>query len=155
MIKDIIKKLWASRAQFAKYFLVGLSALFLDVGSLYLLKEYARLRPVAAVAINQVFMVAYVFLLNKYWSFGARGCAATQAARFLVVMFLNYIIAIGWMWFFNEKFGLDYRLARVANIAVAVAWNFLLYKYWVYANGFPLAGGNDSGNHGDNLPAAP
>jgi putative flippase GtrA len=36
------------------------------------------------------------------------------------------------MFVFNEKIGVNHLVARVANIALAVAWNFFLYKYWVY-----------------------
>ncbi len=28
--------------------------------------------------------------------------------------------------------GIDYKLVRISNIIIAVAWNFLIYKYWVY-----------------------
>ncbi len=132
MIKKIILHLWSMRQQFARYFVIGFSGVIMDVGSLYLLKQYLHLRPVVAVIINQVFLLNYVFLLNKYWAFKSKGVTHKQVIRFFILASINYVISILWMFFFNEKLGINYLLARVANIALAVAWNFLLYKHWVY-----------------------
>jgi putative flippase GtrA len=134
MIFKFLRWLWSIRRQFIKYFITGVSAVILDVGSLFILKEYAGMRPLFAVVINQVVILNFVFFINKYWSFKANGATARQVSRFLIVAGGNYIVAIVWMWFFNERLGLNYLLARVINIAVAVAWNFLLYRYFVYAN---------------------
>lgn len=120
------------RHQFARYFMIGFSGVIIDIVSLYLLKQFAHLRPVVAVIVNQVFLLNYIFLLNKYWAFKTKGVTHKQVIRFFILAGINYAVAIVWMLFFNEKLGINYLLARVANIAVAVAWNFLLYKYWVY-----------------------
>ena len=133
MLKKLITYLWSLRHQFVKYFIIGFSGVILDISSLFLLKNYGHLRPVWAVVINQIFLLNYVFFLNKYWAFKVQGFAHKQAVRFLVVAGFNYVISIGWMIVFNEKFGLNYLIVRTANIAIAVAWNFLLYRYWVYA----------------------
>ena len=77
----------------------------------------------------------FVFFVNKFWSFKADGATARQAIRFLIVAAGNYAIAVAWMWFFNERLGMNYLWARIINIAVAVAWNFLFYRYFVYAPG--------------------
>jgi putative flippase GtrA len=52
--------------------------------------------------------------------------------KFFVVATGNYIFAIFWMWIWNQNFGFNYLIVRIVNIALAVAWNFLLYKEWVY-----------------------
>lgn len=132
MLSKIIFHLWSLRHQFIKYFIIGFSAVFLDVGSLYLLKEYVHLKPVVAVVINQLFLLNYVFFLNKHWSFKSQGVTHKQALRFFVVASFNYLVSVTWMYFFNHKLGVNYLITRTANIAVAVAWNFLLYRYWVY-----------------------
>ena len=120
------------RGQFVKYFITGLGAVVLDILSLYLLKEYLGLRPVWAVVINQVFILNYVFFVNKHWSFKSRGLTRLEIARFLMVAGLNYVVAIVWMYLFNEFLNFNYLLVRIFNVALSVAWNFLLYKYWVY-----------------------
>lgn len=132
MIRKLISHLWSARREFAKYFVIGCSGVVLDVGSLYALKQYLGLRPIAAVVINQAVLINYVFLLNKYWAFKAKGVTHRQVMRFYALAGVNYLISIAWMWTFNEHFGVNYLLVRLANIALAVGWNFLLYKHWVY-----------------------
>lgn len=126
------------RHQFVRYFIIGFSGVFLDVGTLYLLKEYLHFRPVVAVIINGILLINYVFFLNKYWAFKSTGVTHKQIVRFFLLAGVNYVIAVGWMYIFNEKLGLNYLLVRVANIALSVTWNFLLYKYWVYKHEDPI-----------------
>ena len=126
------------RHQFARYFVIGLCGVFLDVGSLYLLKQYLHLRPVVAVIINGIFLLNYIFFLNKYWAFKSTGITHRQMVRFFLLSGVNYVISITWMYIFNEKSGFNYLLVRIANIALSVAWNFLLYKYWVYRREEPV-----------------
>ncbi len=138
MLKKIFLRFWSMRHQFARYFVIGLGAVVLDIGSLYLLKEYLHLRPVMAVIVNGVFILNYVFFLNKYWAFKSTGITHKQMVRFFILAGINYGIAIGWMYIFNHQLGFNYLLVRLANIALSVAWNFLLYKFWVYKHEEPV-----------------
>lgn len=126
------------RHQFVRYFVIGIGAVILDVGSLYLLKQYLHVLPFVAVIINGVFILNYVFFLNKYWAFKSTGITHKQVVRFLILSGINYGIAVGWMYVFNHQLGFNYLLVRLANIALSVAWNFLLYRYWVYKQDKPL-----------------
>lgn len=126
------QKLWSHRREFAKYFIIGISGFVLDIGSLYILKQHFGLNQVTAVTINQPPLILYVFLLNKKWSFKTSGQTKQQVIRFLALCLMNYCISITWMWIFSHKIGINYQIARISNIALAVSWNFLLYKYWVY-----------------------
>jgi putative flippase GtrA len=132
MLKKIILHFWSMRHQFVKYFIIGIGAVILDVGSLYLLKQNLHLRAFVAVVINGIFVLSYVFFLNKYWAFKSSGISHKQIIRFLILSGVNYAIAIGCMYIFNEKLGFNYLVVRLSNVALSVAWNFLLYKYWVY-----------------------
>lgn len=132
MIKKLIIHLWQSRIKFARYFATGITAFVLDIALLYILKEFFGLYPVVAVIINQIIIIGFVFLVNKFFSFRANGNTRRQMIKFAVVVGGNYLFAIFWMWFFNHKLGFNYLLVRTANVALAVAWNFLLYQEWVY-----------------------
>ena len=131
-MKKLALHLWTSRYQFAKYFIIGFSGVVLDIGSLFLFKHYLGIRPVGAVIINQIFLINYVFFLNKHWAFKSKGVTHKQMIRFFILAGFNYVFSVTWMYVFNEKYGFNYLLIRIANIALAVAWNFLLYKHWVY-----------------------
>lgn len=132
-IISLIRKLWHARWQFAKYFAIGLTAFLLDIGSLYLLKDRLGFSPVQAVIINQPLIILFVFWTNKKWSFQAAGQTRSQLTRFIILSLTNYGISIIWMWFFAHKLGFNYLIAKLANVVLAVSWNFLAYKYWVYA----------------------
>ncbi len=132
MLKKIILHFWSLRREFAKYFIIGISGVILDIGTLFLLKEYANIRPVVAVIINQAFLINYAFFLNKIWAFKSKGMTHRQMIRFYLLAGANYLFSVAWMWFFNERLEYNYIVARLANVALAVGWNFLLYKHWVY-----------------------
>ncbi len=131
-LKKFLLQFWTHRDQFIRYFTIGVSAYLLDIGTLYLFKEKLHVRETLAVIMNQPIIIIYVFLLNRFWSFKSTGIAYKQLVRFFVVAGSNYLIATAWIWLISEQLGVQYILARTANIILAISWNFLLYKYWVY-----------------------
>jgi len=140
VIKKTAKYFWSVRHQFAKYFIVGISGVVLDMASLVLLKEYFGWAPTAAVIVNQVFLLSYNFSLNKYWSFRDKAMPHKQIVRYLILAAVNYLFSVGAMYVFNHIWEFDYRLVRLATIAAMVSWNFFLYKYWVYNSPAPATG---------------
>ena len=119
--------------QFLKYFAIGVSSFVLDLGTLFVFKEYGHLSPVLAVILNQLLIISFVFVLNKYWVFRSGQFAGREAGRFLLVAGGNYLFAVLWMAAFNHYLGFNYLLVRLANVVLAVSWNFLFYKHFVYA----------------------
>jgi putative flippase GtrA len=134
MLKKSAKFLWSLRRQFAKYFVTGIIAVILDMGSLIFLKEVWHFPPFLAVIANQAFVLVFVFLMNKYWSFKEHAMTHRQLYRFAIVVAFNYCFSVSTMYIFNHKLNYDYRLVRLASIILAVSWNFFLYKYFVYAS---------------------
>ena len=128
----MFKKMWSLKAELTKYFLIGTSGVFIDLLTLILLKEFFGLNPVISVIINQLIMIVYIFCLNKYWTFKNKTMPQRQLVRFMILFIVNYFISIGIMYYFNKIMNFDYRIIRIANIAVSTFWNFALYKYWVY-----------------------
>lgn len=132
MFQSILKYLYSLRHQFAKYFVVGFSGVFLDMGTLVIFKEWFGWWPVLAVAVNQLVVMVYNFSLNKFWSFRNREMPHRQIVRYLILAGVNYLFSILVMYIFNHQLGFDYRLVRLLTIVMMVGWNFFLYKYWVY-----------------------
>ncbi|OGH64350.1 MAG: hypothetical protein A2821_03190 [Candidatus Magasanikbacteria bacterium RIFCSPHIGHO2_01_FULL_41_23] len=132
-ILNLIQRLWSARRQFACYTTIGISAVLADMTSLFILKEYFGFSPVFAVICNQPLIILFVFLANKKWSFKAAGQTRSQFIRFVTLVLINYTISVIWIWFFAQVLGINYLLAKIANIILAVSWNFLTYKYWIYA----------------------
>ncbi|PIZ96344.1 MAG: hypothetical protein COX80_01560, partial [Candidatus Magasanikbacteria bacterium CG_4_10_14_0_2_um_filter_33_14] len=69
MIKKTLQYAWSVRHQFTKYFIVGISGVFLDLATLIFFKEFFGFNATVAVVCNQILMLTYNFILNKYWSF--------------------------------------------------------------------------------------
>jgi len=132
MIKKILKQIWKNRLQFLKYTIIGSSGFVLDMLTLVALKEGLGLSPLVSVIINQLLMINYIFFLNKYWTFRAKGIAKDQMMRFWVLMLWNYSFAIVIMWFGNIVLEINYIYVRILSIMVTVTWNFILYKQWVF-----------------------
>lgn len=140
MFKKILSYLWSIRREFIRYFIIGTSSLILDLSSLYFFESVFHFSPVKSVVLNQIFILAYIFLMNKYWSFKSVGNTRKQMIRFLGVVVLNYVIAITWMWLFTnvivveifDDSKLNHTLVRTVNVAFSMVWNFMLYKFWVY-----------------------
>ncbi|PIT87813.1 MAG: hypothetical protein COU31_00590 [Candidatus Magasanikbacteria bacterium CG10_big_fil_rev_8_21_14_0_10_40_10] len=132
MFKKLILHLWSLRRQFIKYAVIGSSALVLDIGSLFLFINFFHLSPVYGVVINQLIVLNYVFLLNRFWTFRSTHMISGQIIKFASLAGFNYIVSIIWMWFFNGHYGFNYLLVRIANIFLSACWNFFLYKYWIY-----------------------
>ncbi|PIZ96461.1 MAG: hypothetical protein COX80_01155 [Candidatus Magasanikbacteria bacterium CG_4_10_14_0_2_um_filter_33_14] len=132
MIKKTFSYFWSVRHQFTKYFIVGISGVFLDLATLIFFKEFFGFNATVAVVCNQILMLTYNFLLNKYWSFKNKEIPQKQIVRYLILAGFNYFFSVGVMYLFNHLVNYDYRLVRIATIAVMVLWNFFLYKYWVY-----------------------
>jgi len=120
------------RREFIKYFIVGIGSLTLDMGTLIFFTEVFHLRAVVSVVLNQAIILTINFTLNKYWAFSNRAMPHRQVVRYLLLAVWNYSFSVGAMYFFHDFIGADYRVVRVASIALMVSWNFLLYKYWVY-----------------------
>lgn len=120
------------KKKFVKYFVVGISGLILDIGLLYLASDVLLIRPLVALLVTQIIVIIYNYLLNKYWSFESRGAHMRQLMRYSVVLGFNYLFGEAAMYVGNEVFGVHHLLIRVATVALAVSWNFLLYNYWVY-----------------------
>jgi len=115
-----------------RYLVVGGTAFLLDMGSLYVFKEWFDIHPALAVALNQVFVLSYIFILNKLWAFHSPQKTGSALVRFVVLQAFNYCFGILWMLFFYEYIGINYLVARIVNIILFTAWNFFLYKTWVF-----------------------
>lgn len=132
MVTRVMRYAWSIRVQFMKYFLVGISGLFLDIGTLIIFREFFGWEATNAVIVNQFIVLGYNFSLNKYWSFSNMDMPHKQVVRYLILAAFNYAISVAAMYVGNDRAGFDYRLVRIGTIAAMVSWNFFLYKYWVY-----------------------
>jgi len=132
MVKRIARYIIDARHAFMKYFTVGILGVVLDLGTLALFREWFGIAPYIAVILNQVIIIAFNFTANKLWTFKNKAMPHTQFVRYIMLFGMNYVLAVLFMYIFNEHLGIDYRLVRIGTIALAMSWNFLLYRHWVF-----------------------
>ena len=132
MPKRIIQFFWFNREQFTRYLVVGFSGAALDLGTLIFFKNSFGLSGTLAVFFNQLIILLYNFNLNKYWSFKNRELPHKQLVRYMTLACVNYILAVLLMYIFNEIFGIHAVLVRIGSIGLSAAWNFVLFRNWVY-----------------------
>lgn len=121
-----------SKTQIIKFVVVGSSSALIDIALLVILKEKAHFTPVLAVATNQLIVITYNFLLNKYWSFETSKKPLRQFSRYIVLVAFNYFASIILMYLLYDIIGINYKLVRLASIGLMFSFNFLVYKHWVY-----------------------
>ncbi len=131
-ILHVIAMAWAERVKFAKYVIVGVSSVAIDLALLVVFVEWIQLNPTVSVIINQAIVLGFNFTLNKKWSFGSKAPSHKELVRYLILATWNYAFSVGAMHLGNEILGLPYLLVRVASIACMVLWNFALFRFWVY-----------------------
>lgn len=118
--------------QFFRYVVVGGMGTLFDIAILYVFKEFFGMTPVLSVVLNQVIMLVYIYVLNRYWTFGSEGNIGLEMTRLYMVFGLNYGIAVAWMWLGYDILGAPYLLVRISNIVCSTLWNFALYRLWVF-----------------------
>ena len=130
---EFIAMVQKHKSKFIRYFVVGITGLILDVGLLHIASEWLHIRPVFALFGTQILVIAYVFFMNRHWSFRSTTASTRhQLAKFLTVLAGNYVVSIVFMYFGHDVFGIHYQIVRIGTVALSVSWNFLLYNYWVY-----------------------
>ncbi len=127
----------------AKFGVIGLIALVIDVG-LFNLLMYAgggllADKPLTAKVISVCFATTFAYFGNRFWTFRNRG--RTSYTREYVLFFvLNIIgmgIALGCLWFSHYALGLDSALAdnisaNVIGLALGTLFRFWSYRKWVF-----------------------
>jgi putative flippase GtrA len=116
-----------------RFVLVGAAVYAIDMAALWLLHAHAGL-PLA-LATTLAFCCAFVanLTLNRTFTFGAPGSVGLQGAKLLATAGLNYVstllIVLGLAEFWNE-----YLVSKTIATAINAAFNFVLYRHWVFAS---------------------
>jgi len=131
MFINIIKKRFG--VQFIKYSLVGATGTSIDFLLLYLLVEKGHLFYLLAAVFSTIVAMLINFTLNKYWTFGKKeGNYFIQLFHYASAHAVGGLINFAVLTVLVETFGVWYLFARIAATFLAVIWNFLATKKWVF-----------------------
>ncbi|MDM8000434.1 MAG: GtrA family protein [Dehalococcoidia bacterium] len=131
-----------------KFCLVGLSGVFVSVGTLWLLTDVAGLFYVMSAILSHVLSVTNNFAWNQIWTFRDR----SRGIRFsvIVIRWFKFLLTtgiaaglfLGILTLLTEVFGLYYIVSALCAIAIATPVNFLTSNFWVWKHSEKL-GQND------------
>lgn len=118
-----------------KYYLVGASGVFVNLGILYTLTELAGLWYLLSSSIAIYISITTNFCLNKIWTF-----SDTRTKQRAVVMYLKFVgvslagmgIQLGFNYLLVEKLSLYYLFAALISIGIASSVNFVLNRHWTF-----------------------
>lgn len=111
--------------QLTKFALVGGSGLLLDLLLLSAFVEIADLPLKAAAPFTTMFILCYVFLLNKYWTFrNNEKKHVRQGILFLLVYLSSAVLLNAITLFLVAYLQIWYLLARIIAAATCALWNY-------------------------------
>lgn len=125
--------LWNERFRISKYLVSGFSAFAIDWVIYLICTRGFGLRPIMGQIISVLLAATFAFLANKFWSFSSHENTRRQTRRFAALFIFNYVFQQVGFYVALQVMELHDLIAKVGITAIMVSWNFLLYKYWVYA----------------------
>lgn len=133
MIRHNIKFMWEERVRISRYLISGVSAVTTDAGLYFILTRALDVYFLSANIISVLCGGTVAFLLNKFWSFSVRADTLRQSRRFALLFAANYIFQQVALYVAHGVLGAPDAFVKLGLVAASTTWNFLLYRYWVYA----------------------
>jgi len=123
--------------RFAKFCLVGLSGVLVNMGLLWLLTEFAGLFYLLSAAISIESSTLSNFILNDHFTFHDRRSPTLKSflsrlVKFNLVSLAGLMLNMGVLWLLTEVFGVYYLLSNLCGIVVATLWNYLVNTWWTW-----------------------
>ncbi len=128
----------------AKFGVVGLVALVIDVGLFNLLRFAGGEgpmfdKPLTAKVVSVVVATTFAYFGNRYWTFRHRGRTSfgREYLLFFVLNGVGLLISVACLWFSHYALGLTSPLAdnisaNVVGLALGTMFRFWSYRRWVF-----------------------
>ncbi len=117
--------------QILRYLIGGFTAAGAEIGSFQLML-LAGIPYMIGGPMSGIIGIITAFLVQKYFVFKKGGNFAGHGIRYALMTGWNFIaqnaVLIGTV----ELLGIHPTIGKVLSIGLAVSWNFLLYKFFVY-----------------------
>jgi putative flippase GtrA len=114
-----------------RFLIIGVLSFIVDAGTLFL--THGVLHMWLPLATTLAYAVAFTvnFTLNRLWTFGSTAALTGQAARYIALTGLNYLITL---LIVNglAATGISYLLAKVVSTAIIAGINYFAYRHWVF-----------------------
>ena len=127
-IKDIIRSAWF--IQFVTYFFFAGMAAVTDIGTLYILTEYAHLYYLASAVIAYMLGMIVNYTMNKRFTFkNTNRSIGKQFSVFAIVASIGLGINLLVLYILVGSFGMYYLFAKIIALSISFVWSFTGHKY--------------------------
>lgn len=111
--------------KFFKFGVVGFSGVFVDFGFTWLAKEKLLWDKYLANSLGFLTASSTNWYFNRIWTFeSADPAIALQYGKFIFVAFIGLMINNAAIWVMHSRLNMNFYLAKLFAIGVAMLWNF-------------------------------
>ena len=111
--------------KFVKFGVVGFSGVFVDFGITWLCREKLRLNQYIANSTGFMCAVISNYVLNRIWTFESHDPSVVmQFSKFMIASLIGLAINNGIIYLLNERYRVNFYVAKLAATAVVTVWNF-------------------------------
>ena len=137
LYKLFIEKTDDVKIQFFRYLFVGGFAAVVNIGSLYILKEFINFNYIIANIIGFTIGLIVNYILSRLLVF-AKEETMNKTFEFIVYTIIG-VVGLGldtlFIWLFTEKLAVYYMLSKVISTGLVFIWNFSARKVmYIIAN---------------------
>ena len=131
LYKMFIEKTDDVKIQFFRYLFVGGFAAVINIGTLYIFKEYIHLHYLIANILGLLLGLITNYFLSK-WLVFAKEKKVNKLFEFITYTIIG-VIGLGldtlFMWTFTDKMKLYYLLSKIISTGLVFIWNFIARKF--------------------------
>ena len=130
LYKLFVEKTNDVKIQFIRYLFVGGFAAVVNIGSLYIFKEFMNLYYLLANVLGFVLGLITNYLLSKWLVFAKENKmnGAGEVTIYSIVGVVGLEVDALFMWGFTEKAHVYYMLSKIISTALVFIWNFFARK---------------------------
>jgi len=115
-----------------RHLIAGGSGTILYIGLIAFFVEITDLHPVRATVISFIFLMSYIYTLNRLWVYNATGRHSRTLIRYLMVTSISLILNTGIMYIVVEQHEAWYGFGIIAASLIVPLTNFLLNYFWAF-----------------------
>ena len=120
---------------FFRYCLIGAVSTVIDVGGLYVLREYAHFPVVLAAALSFLLAAINGFVFNRIWTFDSRSEQKyRQFFKFLTVATVGLFVNVLLVYLLAEIMMIWYMYAKIITSGLIFSGSYLVNKKWTFVS---------------------
>jgi putative flippase GtrA len=117
--------------EIARFIMVGGVSFAIDLGLLMLLHEVFSVDLVFATPIAFLVSLGFNYALQRIFTFRADNGKSVSFIKYCLLVVFN-TLAIDVIVNVFDWLGAGYQVGKVVSTIMTTAWNFLLYKHWIF-----------------------